>query len=142
MHISYGWAKLFVVPLPKTSPPETIQSDLRPVSLTAILIKELETFIFKWLWDIIGPQMRSDQYGNIKGSSTTLALIELFDAWAKATDIRKTSVRILLLDYSKAFDLINHNIIMAKLMSLGVPDVLLRWVHAFLYPSKQYIWHT
>ena len=131
------WISANVVPLPKESPPKSIESDLRPVSLTAILMKELETFIFQWLWEIVGPQMKADQFGNIKRSSTTMALIEMFDNWAKTTDKLQTMVRILMLDYSKAFDLIDHNIVLAKLMSMGVPNVLLRWVYAFLYERKQ-----
>jgi hypothetical protein len=61
-----------------------------------------------------------------------MALIELFDAWAKASDVHGAQICVLLLDFRKAFDLIDHNILMAKLCSYGVPTVLLRWVHAFL----------
>jgi hypothetical protein len=133
------WKSANVSPIPKVTPPKHIESDLRPVSLTAILMKELETFVFKWLWDILGVHIKSDQYGNIKGCSTTMALIEMFDSWAKASDTASTQIRILLLDYRKAFDLIDHNILMAKLMSYNVPPVLLRWIHAFLSNRKQRI---
>ena len=131
------WKAANVAPLPKVKPALAIESDIRPVSLTAIAIKELESFIFKWLWDILRPHIKSDQYGNIRGSSTTMALIELFDAWASASDIQGTQIRILLIDFRKAFDLIDHNILLAKLCSYGVPTVLLRWVHSFLMNRKQ-----
>ncbi len=133
------WKCANVVPLPKVTPPSKVDSDLRPVSLTAILIKELESFVFKWLWDILGSKIKKDQYGSVKGCSTTMALIELFDAWAKASDVAATQIRILFLDFRKAFDLIDHNILLAKLMSLDVPPILLRWVHAFLFNRKQRI---
>ncbi len=86
------WKAANVAPLPKVKPALAIESDIRPVSLTAIAIKELESFIFKWLWDILRPHIKSDQYGNIRGSSTTMALIELFDAWASASDIQGTQI--------------------------------------------------
>lgn len=63
----------------------------------------------------------------------------MFDTWAKASDTTGTNIRILLLDFRKAFDLIDHNILLAKLCSLGVPSVLLRWVHAFLMDRNQRI---
>ncbi len=100
-------------------------------------MKELETFVFRWLWNILGEHITTDQYGSMKGCSTTMAPIEMFDSWSKANDNVSTQIRILLLDYRKAFDLINHNILMAKLMSYGVPLVLLRWVHAFLADLKK-----
>ncbi len=61
-----------------------------------------------------------------------MAIIEMFDSLSKATDNASTQLKILLLDFRKAFDLIDHNIQMAKLMSYDVPSVLLHWVHAFL----------
>ncbi len=75
----------------------------------------------------------------MKGCSTTIALIEMFDSCSKARDNASTQIRILLLDYKKAFDLIDLNILMAKLMSYGVPLVLLSWVHAILADRKQRI---
>ncbi len=75
----------------------------------------------------------------MKGCSTTMALTEMFDSWSKANDNASTQIRILLLDYRKAFDLIDHNILMAKLMSYGVPLVLLHSVHAIPAGRKQRI---
>ncbi len=68
-----------------------------------------------------------------------MALIEMFESWSKTSDNASTQIRILSLDYRKAFDLIDHNILMAKLMNYVVPLVLLHWVHAFLDDRKQSI---
>ena len=136
-YIPYIWKCANIAPIPKASPPRHIETDLRPISLTAVLIKTLEGFIYKWLWKILKDHIKDNQFGTIKGSSTTFALIELLDTWGNATDTTDQSVRILLLDYSKAFDLIDHNILLHKLCSYGVPDVLLRWVHTFLWERKQ-----
>ncbi len=45
--------------------------------------------------------------------------------------------RVLLLDYSKSFNLVDHNIIIAKLAVDGVPIILLRWVGSFLGDIRQ-----
>ncbi len=47
------------------------------------------------------------------------------------------SSRVLLLDYSKAFDLVDHNIIIVNLLAYGVPYILLRWVGLFFGDRHQ-----
>ena len=49
----------------------------------------------------------------------------------------RDDVRVLLLDYSKAFDLVDHNILIEKFASLGIHEILLRWLHAFLSDRQQ-----
>ncbi len=56
--------------------------------------------------------------------------------WYKAAEKFQTS-RVLLLDYSKAFDLVDHNIIITNLAAYGVPDILLRWIGSFLADRRQ-----
>ncbi len=103
--------------LPNVTPPKQIENDLKQISLTAVLMKELETFVLRWLWNILGEHIKTDQYGSMKGCSTKMFHIEMFDSWLKASDNASIQIRILLLDYRKAFDLIDHNILIAKLMS-------------------------
>ena len=80
------------------------------------------------------------QFGGLAGTSTTDALVEMthnFHKWYEATDKPNTYVRIVLLDFSKAFDLINHNILLEKLQVFGIPAPILRWVAAFLLDRTQ-----
>ena len=46
-------------------------------------------------------------------------------------------MRILLLDYKKAFDLINHHILVDKILSLNIPRGVARWVCDFLFDRRQ-----
>ena len=126
------WKSAEVIPLAKVTPPESVENDARPVSLTPTAVKLQESFIYKWVWDIVKDKINHNQYGCVKKSSTTMALVDLFDAWARETDVLKTTVRILMIDYRKAFDLIDHNIVLRKLLNYGVPPVLLSWISAFL----------
>ena len=125
--------------LPKKTPPKSIESDLRPISLTPILSKELETHIVRWIWDSIDGSVDPTQYGSVKGCSTTQALVNLIHNWYQATDTLGQDVRTLFLDYSKAFDLINHNILLHKLEILGVPPLILKWIASFLCERKQHV---
>ncbi len=59
------------------------------------------------------------QYGNKKGSSTTHYLIKLTDVAYKSNDIGKATTAITI-DYSKAFDLVDHTILVNKLIEISV----------------------
>ena len=48
------WKEATIVPVPKNYPPRSIQSDLRPISLTATLGKILESFIGAWILELVG----------------------------------------------------------------------------------------
>ena len=56
--------------------------------------------------------------GAIPNSSTTMALISMLHSWSLGTDRNGATVRTLLLDYRKAFDFIDHSILVRKLESL------------------------
>ena len=90
-------------------PPEHIKADLIPISLTAVLCKQMEEFVVKWVLDIVQDRIDPNQYGSIKKSSTTHALVDLLHQCYTSTDASKQYAGILLLDFSKAFDLINQH---------------------------------
>ena len=126
------WKSATVVPIPKKHPPTSIEKDLRPISLTPIVVKVFERLVMKWVDDVLQPLVDVRQFGSIPGTSTTDALVEMIHQWYEATDTQGTYVRVLLLDYSKAFDLINHNILISKLTGIGLPAHIVRWMAAFL----------
>ena len=57
----------------------------------------------------IAENIKRNQFGGMGGASTTDALVEMIHRWSEATDKLDNYVRVALLDFSKAFDLINHN---------------------------------
>ena len=57
--------------------------------------------------------------------------------WAEATDATGAAVRVMLLDYRKAFDLIDHSILADKICNLPIPSGIARWVVDFLTDRKQ-----
>ena len=77
------------------------------------------------------------QFGVIPKSSTAHALTSMIHNWAQATDAIGAAVRIVLFDYKKAFDLIDHQILLQKVFSLNIPTSIARWVADFLTNRKQ-----
>ena len=130
------WKEANVIPVPKIHPPRAIQSDLRPISLTSTLGKVLESFIGSWILERIEHRLDSRQYGALRGRSTTHALVDALHHWHSAVDSRQ-SVRTIFVDYAKAFDHIDHNILVAKMVEFGLPDVIIRWICSFLTDRRQ-----
>ena len=129
--------KANIIPLPKTKPLMSVKTDIRPISITSIAAKVFESIIMKYVDDIVCDAMDSKQFGGIAGTSTTDALVSMTHRWYEATDILNTYVRVVMLDFSKAFDLINHHILLEKLTNSGLPRHIVRWIGAFLLDRRQ-----
>ena len=71
------------------------------------------------------------------GTGTTDALMEMLHKWYEATYEPGTTVRVLFLDYSKAFDLINLETLIDKLVAMNLPAHIVRWMAAFLLDREQ-----
>ncbi len=57
--------------------------------------------------------------------------------WYEAIDVHGSFIRVLLLDYSKAFDLINHDSLINKLFNTGISPLIVRGVASFLKDRSQ-----
>ena len=121
------WKEANVIPVPKVQPPRSIESDLQPNSLTATPGKLLVSFISSWILERIKDQLDGRQYGALKHRSTTHALVDMLHHWHSATD-RGQSVRTVFIDFAKAFDHVDHNIFVAKLLAFGLPETADVWL--------------
>ena len=126
-----------IVPIPKQNPPQALK-DLRPISKTPIGGKIIEKMILSELKDDTKNTLNDPtQYGNTKGSCTTHYLIKLTDEAFKNTDKGKATTAFTI-DYSKAFDLVDHPTLIKKLSELGVRNKLINLVLSFLSDRKHY----
>ena len=133
------WKSANVIPAAKSSPALDVDSDFRPISLTPIVRKILESFPYNWLLQSIRDQIDKLQFGSIKGSNTTMALIHLLHKWYEAMDTPGACLWICMLDFSKAFDRIDFNILMQKLINMRVHPSLINWIANFLTDRSQRI---
>ena len=131
------WKTATVIPLPNKRPPESIENDIRPIALTPILAKVFDSIVLKWVDNIIIPQIDDKQFGGMAVIGTTDALVEMLHKWYEANDEPGIIVRVLLLDYSKAFDLINHETLINKLVAMNLPADIVRWMAAFHLDREQ-----
>ena len=86
-----------------------------------------------WLLEFIGDLIDFRQYGGMKGNSITHYLIEFVNFILANQDSRSpTAILACMVDFSKAFNRQNHNVLITKLSDMGVPAWLLKIVMAFL----------
>ena len=107
------WKRANVVPIPKSHPPKSIKDDLRPISLTPTLSKVLESLVGRWILPKVTNKLDAKQFGALRGRSTTHALVDITHMWHQASDSRN-SIRALFVDYSKAFDHVDHSTVLKK----------------------------
>ena len=90
-----------------------------------------------WLLSYIEDKIDFRQYGGLKGNSITHYLIEFINFILSCQDSNdQTAILACMVDFSKAFNHQNHNLLITKLSDMGVPAWLLRIVIAFLSDRK------
>ena len=102
------WEFNTVCAIPKITPCSNVE-DLRPISLTSILSKVHESYVVEWVHEDIKGKVSEAQFGGLPGSSAILALVGLAHNWYSTMKNHGNVVRIIFLDFRKAFDLIDHN---------------------------------
>ena len=79
-----------------------------------------------------------NQFGFRKNLNTSDAIIEFLDYVYSSLDSKQSTITVYL-DFSKAFDTVNHNILMSKLLNNGVRGVVQHWFESYLSNRKQYV---
>ena len=80
-----------------------------------------------------------NQFGCTASRSTTLALIKFSHYLFTSMDRLDSFGRILFIDFSKAFDLIDHNILFKKFHDANFPPLTTVWFLSFLYNRSQFV---
>lgn len=133
------WKTAKVKPIPKTSKVEEYK-DLRPISILPVLSKILErvvcTQLTKYLEDEnILPDIQS---GFRRGFGTATALANVNDDIITASDAGMCTI-LILLDFSRAFDCLNVELLLAKLSYYGISGESCDWFRSFLTNRSQYV---
>ena len=132
------WLSAVVTPVPKVDRPSML-TDYRPISVTPLLARTLERLIVK---KYISPAIENygcaDQYAFRPTGSTTCALVHLLH---RVTALLETCnyVRCLLIDFSKAFDVVDRSILLHKVCMLDVPSNVKSWLANFLSNRTQVV---
>ena len=93
-----------------------------------------------WLLEFIEDKIDFRQYGGFKGNSITHYIIEFINfILSKQDNSDQTAILACMVDFSKAFNRQNHNVLITKLCDMGVPGWLLKIVMAFLTDRRMLV---
>ena len=118
----------------------TDTSNYRPITLLNLNSKILESIVCdsmdKHLKD--NSLLHENQWGFKKGQSTETRLLFLTETWVTAID-NGSAVGVIFVDFRKAFDTINHDILEYKIIVSGISGNLHNWIMNYLTGRKQYV---
>ena len=114
-------------------------ANYRPISLLPTLSKVYEKVVFNQLYNYltINKILSDKQFGFRPNMGTNHALLQILNYVAESFNQNKFVVATLL-DLSKAFDLINHKILLHKLKQIGLSDTSINWFRSYLSNRKMY----
>ena len=132
-----SWLQANITPLFKKGD-RTIASNYRPVSLTSICSKLLEHIIHSNIMKHFNKHsiLTDKQHGFRQKHSCESQLILTVNDLAKSLD-NKSQVDMIIMDFSKAFDVVPHNRLISKLHRYGLHGTTLTWISGFLKHRTQ-----
>ena len=119
---------------------KSLASNYRPISLTSHIIKIFERVMRKQIISYLETNnlLTNAQHGFRSGRSCLSQLLDHIDKIMQHFQDGH-EVDVIYLDYAKAFDKVDHEILIAKLKRMGIKGKLLEWIKAFLKDRCQVV---
>ena len=128
-----------VIPIHKGGPTDDL-NNFRPISLLSIFDKIIEKVMHKRLYNFLEQHniLFHNQFGFRKNKSTSFALLQITERIKETIDDQKYGCGVFI-DLRKAFDTVNHKILLTKLEHYGIRGSSLNWFESYLSNRKQYV---
>jgi len=131
--ITPSWLHSIVVSIAKSNQPSHLPSSYRPISLTSNVCKLFEKMVvFRLSWFLEYHKILSiSQSGFRQRRKTTDHILCLHDAIQKSLG-NKHNVLSVFIDLEKAYDVVNKDVLLSKLLRYGISGHMFRFIHSFL----------
>ena len=132
------WKQGKIVPIYKSKGSRKDVKNYRPISLTSVPCRIMETIINKNLLRFLSNEklISTQQYGFLPKKSTTTQLLRCVEHWASSINQSKC-LDLVYLDLAKAFDSVSHTKLLHKLRAYGIGSHLLGWIEQYLLNRVQ-----
>ena len=136
------WKVAKVIPLHKGGSTDDL-NNFRPISLLSIFDKIIEKLMHLRLYTFLEENqiLCKNQFGFKKKSSCAHSLIEITEKIKESIDNGRFGCGIFI-DLKKAFDTVNHDILLLKLEHYGIRGAPLEWFKSYLSNRKQYVFYN
>ena len=134
------WKEAEVTPLHKGGPSEEV-NNYRPISILPVLSKVLEKHVHECLSDFLHncKLLHKTQSDFRAGHLCETALIHMIDSLLHAIDYGQV-IGVVSVDFKKAFDFVDHQILLSKLEIYGINDKALQWCKTYLIQKRQQVY--
>ena len=114
-------------------------NNYRPISILPAISKIFEKIVYNQVYEYFSKNnwFYKSQYGFRPKHSTEFAVIEFIDRIYKHLDNNANPLAVLC-DLSKAFDTLDHSILLSKLKYYGFSEKVINWFTSYLLHRKQY----
>ena len=123
------WKEEYVTVIPKKTLPESV-NDLRNISCTALPSKVYESYILNWAQREV--KCKKNQFGGVKGCSTTHFLIQVWDEIGIGLEDARAASLLMSIDYVKAFNRLSYQECLAAFHCKGASAQVMGLISTFL----------
>lgn len=124
------WKSSFVTPIFKSGDRSQC-SNYRGIALLSTMAKVFEQIVCRKLEEAVGHKISSAQHGFRAARSTTTNLVSMVEYLLNVLP-GAGQVDAVYVDMAKAFDRVNHSILLDKVKSFGIGGILHRWLESYL----------
>lgn len=147
--VPWEWRRATVIPIPKAGKDKKLLGSYRPIALTSCLSKLMERMVLARLTHVaegrglLPPEQVGFRAGRSVEDNIGRLIQEVQDGWQKPRVDRKTAEKrpdgktaqkfvLVAFDFSRAYDVVDHSLLRARLIEQGLPLCLVRWVWQWL----------
>lgn len=111
----------------------SLVENYRPIALSSVACLVMEKIIVDSVYKFLltNNLLDSEQHGFTRGRSTGTQLLEVAHEFALARN-RKRPLHMVYFDFSRAFDRVDHEILLQKMAALGMGPKILKWCRSYL----------